>query len=322
MSFKSTAPLVAGLAITFAGPLQAAESTPAKPTPAPSKVTTSAADSSVKNTTISPTNTNTMPASASPAPFEFIESQGRKNVLVCSIKTVEANRQFQQNVNVVQAQLQQVKTLRQREADAFTTVEKEAIRTKLGEVEKQLEQNNSIMAKTYGFSILRQYTVEIVKTRLYTPITDEEYTKAKAEKDFKEDHYIVNENGKFAHVATISGVAENNIFRQNVQLVQNQRQRLAQLQQAKEQTKDADAKAKLEEEFKKSEETLVKNNNDMAKTYGFSLVRNYTMEIEEAKLYMGVTDEEFAKQKAEAEKAGTAAPAAKTEATAPAGAAK
>ena len=107
-----------------------------------------------------------------------------------------------------------------------------------------------------------------------------------------------------------------------MQLVQNQRQRLAQLQQAKEQTKEADAKAKLDDEFKKSEETLVKNNNEMAKTYGFSLVRNYVMEIEEAKLYMGVTDEEFAKQKAEAEKAGTVAPAAKTETPAPAGAAK
>lgn len=325
-----TRSFAAGLAFTAAGAVHAADATPAKSAPAgapASTVTTSAADKGVKtNSTVSPTNNNPMSAPQTPAPFEFIENQGRKNVLVCSIKTVEANRQFQQNVNVVQAQLQQVKTLQQRIEQALTLVEKEALKKVLEDTNRQLEQNNAVMAKTYGFSILRQYVVEIAKTRLYTPITEEEYTKAKAEKEYKEDHYVVNENGKFAHIATISGVAENNIFRQNVQLVQAQRQRLAQLQQAKEQTKEADAKAKLEEEFKKSEETLVKNNNDMAKTYGFSLVRNYVMEIEEAKLYMAVTDEEFAKQKAEAEKSGASAPAAAPakadKAAAPAGAAK
>jgi hypothetical protein len=239
-----------------------------------------------------------------------MDANGQKHVLVCSIKTVEANRQFQQNVTVVQNQLAQAKELRKRIEQAMTTVEKEALTRVLAETEKSLEQNNTLMAKTYGFSILRQYIAEVGKTRLYTPITDAEYDKAKAEKDFKADHYIINENGKFAHVATIAGVAENNIFRQNVQLVQTQRQRLVELKKAIDQTKDADAKKKLEDEFKKSEETLVKNNEEMTKTYGFSLVRNYVMEIEESKLFMSVTEEEFAKQKAESEKAGaTKAPA-------------
>lgn len=250
-----------------------------------------------------------MPAAAQPAApttFESMEANGQKYVLVCSIKTVEANRQFQQNVTVVQNQLAQAKELRKRIEQALTTVEKEALTKVLADTEKSLEQNNTLMAKTYGFSILRQYIAEVGKTRLYTPITDAEYDKAKAEKDFKADNYIVNETGKFAHVATISGVAENNIFRQNVQLVQTQRNRLVQLKAAIDQTKDADAKKKLEDEFKKSEETLIKNNEEMTKTYGFSLVRNYVMEIEESKLFMAVTEEEFAKQKAEADKSGAA----------------
>ena len=163
------------------------------------------------------------------------------------------------------------------------------------------------MANTYGFSILRQYISEVGKTRLYTPVTDKEYEDAKVLKEFKEDHYIVNEKKeRFAHLATIAGVAENNIFRQNVQLVQTQRQRLVELKKAIDQTKDVDAKKKLEDEFKKSEETLVKNNEEMTKTYGFSLVRNYVMEIEESKLFMSVTEVEFAKQKAESEKAAPA----------------
>lgn len=257
--------------------------------------------------TTAPQNTMTtqsQPAApdSKPAAFESLETNGRKYVLVCSIKTVEANRQFQQNVTIVQNQLAQVKRLQQRIEEALTLVEKEALKKVLDETNKSLEQNNAVMAKTYGFSILRQYLVEVGKTRLYTPITDKEYDEAKTKPDFKEDNFLKNENGRFAHIATISGVAENNIFRQNVQLVQAQRNRLVQLKAAIDQTKEADAKKKLEEEFKKSEETLIKNNEEMSKSYGFSLVRNYVMEIEEAKLYMAVTDEEFAKQKEEAEK--------------------
>ena len=254
------------------------------------------------NTPTSPEKIMTAENQTAPAAFESLEANGRQHVLVCSIKTVEANRQFQQNVTIVQNQLAQVKRLQQRIEEALTLVEKEALKKVLDETNKSLEQNNTLMAKTYGFSILRQYLVEVAKTRLYTPVTDKEYDEAKTKADFKEDNFIKNENGRFAHIATIAGVAENNIFRQNVQLVQAQRNRLVQLKAAVDQTKDADAKKKLEDEFKKSEETLLKNNEEMAKVYGFSLVRNYVMEIEEAKLYMAVTDEEFAKQKEEADK--------------------
>lgn len=234
---------------------------------------------------------------------DFLEINGQKFILVCSIKTLEANRQFQQNVQVVQNQLQQVKALQQRVEQAMTLVEKEALRKVLDDTNKSLEQNNTLMAKTYGFSLLRNYTVEIGKTRLFTPITDEEYAKAKDSADFKEENFVVNPQAKFAHMATIAGVAENNIFRQNVQLVQAQRQRLVQLQQAVEQTGDEAEKAKLQDEFKKSEETLLKNNEEMTKRYGFSLTRNYVMEIEESRLFMAVTPEEFAKQQEEAKKA-------------------
>ena len=286
-----TLPLVAGLALASA--------------------TAFAADATSASTT-TPEKTMTAPATppTAPASFESMDVNGQKYVLVCGIKTVEANRQFQQNVQVVQNQLTQVKELQKRVEQALTLVEKEALKKVLDDTNKSLEQNNALMAKTYGFSILRQYIAEIGKTRLYTPITDAEYDKAKADKGFSADHYIVNEKDKFAHIATISGVAENNIFRQNVQLVQTQRQRLVQLQAAVDQTKDAAEKAKLQDEFKKSEEVLLKNNADMTKQYGFSLTRNYVMEIEESKLFMAVTPEEFAKQKAEADKAGTAPKAA------------
>lgn len=88
-------------------------------------------------------------------------------------------------------------------------------------------------------------------------------------------------------------------FQQNVQLVQAQREAVIQLEAAMEKEKDAKQKAEYQ---KKRDELLTKlqqNNDAMVKNYGFSLTRNYTMEIERASIYMLVSDEEAAKMEAE-----------------------
>ena len=68
-------------------------------------------------------------------------------------------------------------------------------------------------------------------------------------------------------------------------------------------------KAKIEEDMKKAEEVLVKNNEEMTKRYGFSLARDYLMEVEESKLYTQVNEEEFLKAEKAAEDASLAADA-------------
>ena len=70
-----------------------------------------------------------------------------------------------------------------------------------------------------------------------------------------------------------------------------------------EKTATDEQKAKLEEEIKKAEETLLKNNEEMTKRYGFSLARDYLMEVEESKLYTLVNEEQFLKAEKLAEDA-------------------
>ncbi|MDR2982884.1 MAG: hypothetical protein LBV12_11635, partial [Puniceicoccales bacterium] len=69
--------------------------------------------------------------------------------------------------------------------------------------------------------------------------------------------------------------------------------------EAQKQVSNEEEKKKIEEELKKSEEMLLKNNDEMIKRYGFSLARNYVMEIEESRLYTALSEEE-AKKAAEA----------------------
>jgi uncharacterized membrane protein YhiD involved in acid resistance len=227
-----------------------------------------------------------------PAP-EILEQDGRKFALVATIKTAATNREFQNNVQIVQQQRNAAAELKRRLDQAFTPGEKDAVQKKLDETLKSLNSNNALMVKTYGFSLLRNYLIRFVKTRLYTPLTDEEFDKVTPEDKAKPDTIKTIEGKVYLYIATIEGVEANDVFRQNVQLVQTQRQRLVQIKQALDNasTKEEE-KAKLKEEFDKSEDVLKKNNEEMVKNYGFSLMRNYLLDVEESQLYTALNDDE------------------------------
>jgi uncharacterized membrane protein YhiD involved in acid resistance len=227
-----------------------------------------------------------------PAP-EIIEQNGQKLALVATIKTAATNREFQNNVQVVQNQRNAATDLKRRLDQALTLGEKDALQKKLDETLKSLNSNNALMVKTYGFSLLRNYVIHFINTRLYTPLTDEEYQKVSPEDKAKPDTIKTIEGKVYLYIATIDGVEANDTFRQNVQLVQTQRDRLVQIKQVLDNpsTKEEN-KAKLNEEFSKSEEVLKKNNDEMVKLYGFSLMRNYLLEVEESRLYTPLTEEE------------------------------
>jgi hypothetical protein len=227
-----------------------------------------------------------------PAP-EVIEQNGQKLALVATIKTAATNREFQNNVQIVQKQREIAADLKRRLDQALTIGEKDAVQKKLDETLKSLNNNNALMVKTYGFSLLRNYVIHFVKTRLFTPLTDEEFEKVTPEDKAKPDTIKTIEGKVYLYIASIDGVEANDTFRQNVQLVQTQRNRLVQIKQALDNaaTKEED-KAKLNEEFTKSEDVLKKNNEEMVKLYGFSLMRNYLLEIEESRLYTPLTEDE------------------------------
>ena len=109
---------------------------------------------------------------------------------------------------------------------------------------------------------------------------------------------------KLVRVATINGVQANREFQANVQFLQAQRQKAVELTTAVETEKDAKKKKELKSQLDALTAKLLENNEKMHKAYGFSLARNYTMEIETSHIYMQVTDEEAAKlEKAQAEAA-------------------
>jgi hypothetical protein len=121
---------------------------------------------------------------------------------------------------------------------------------------------------------------------------------------------------KLVKVRTLQGVEENRQFQANVQLVQGQRQAAVELDAKVKAEKDPKKKAEMQKQLDAQLAKLNENNAAMEKAYGFSLARNYTLDIETAHIYMLVTDEEAAmiekQQKEQAAAAKTADPKAKT----------
>lgn len=113
---------------------------------------------------------------------------------------------------------------------------------------------------------------------------------------------------KLVRIATLNTVQANQEFQANVQLLQRQRQLALELNAAMDKEKDSAKKKELKAQLDKTLAQLNDNNDKMQKAYGFSLTRNYTLEIEVAHVYLQVTPEEAAKLEQEAQKAAQKAP--------------
>ncbi|MFM9144536.1 MAG: hypothetical protein ACKORL_03990, partial [Phycisphaerales bacterium] len=78
-------------------------------------------------------------------------------VKVATIEGKAANDEFTRNVQVVQAQRQEIVRMNEAMNAAPEGAGRDAMKAKLDEAVKKLDADNQLMAKTYGYSILRNY---------------------------------------------------------------------------------------------------------------------------------------------------------------------
>ncbi|MCR5184379.1 MAG: hypothetical protein K6B46_06770 [Opitutales bacterium] len=247
-----------------------------------------------------PAATTAAPAPAKTDAFETIEQNGQKYIHISTISQVSACEEFMKNVQILGAQRQALVELDR----ILSPEEKELLKDSIKNRTEAFAKNNEAMTKAYGFNITRDYVQQIVSTKIFLKLSDEEYKKAREEAENKKDGekpvFEVKGDDKYQLVATIPTAEENDLFRRNVQIMQNGRERLIQMNNVIAQMEDGEEKTKLEEQFKNEEETLKKNNDEMIKHYGFSLTRNYMMQVEKIKLFMKVNEEEYLKAEAQA----------------------
>ena len=108
------------------------------------------------------------------------EAKPQKLVRVSTLNTIEANREFQNNVQLLQAQRQAVIELNAAHEKETNPLKKKELKSQADAILAKLNENNEKMRKTYGFSIDRNYTVVIETSHVYMFVTDEEAAKIEA----------------------------------------------------------------------------------------------------------------------------------------------
>ena len=228
------------------------------------------------------------PAPASGAPADAATAAQPMLVKVATIEGKAANDEFTRNVQVVQAQRQEIVRMNEAVNAAPEGAERDALKAKLDDAVKKLDADNQLMAKTYGYSILRNYVRVPEKSEIFIVLTPEEIEKQPKPADG-------TEAAKTARVCVLSDAQANQAFQNAVQSLQQLRQQAAALKVQLDAAASDKDKAYVQGQFDLAMKQLNEANAAATKAYAFNLNRQYVMSIERSSLYIAATPEEAAK---------------------------
>jgi len=246
---------------------------------------------------LSATAQETKPADAKPADpkaaqVEVLEVEGKRFVLVRNFAAVEDFANFERNVQVINQKRQEAQQVQQLAQIALTTPEREARSKEFEAKLAVLQSDNATMAKNYGFDLSRQYLVVQTKLNVLSALSNEEYIKLAADKEFKSESVVNAGDKKFLNRGSVSGAVEVEAFKLQVQRVMETRRALQQLVDLQPRlTKDADKK-KVEDAVKNAQGEVNAALEEFRKSRGYDLPGEITLQTAEAKLYTLLSDEE------------------------------
>ncbi|MFT5127682.1 MAG: NADH:ubiquinone oxidoreductase subunit 6 (subunit J) [Rhodothermales bacterium] len=227
------------------------------------------------------------------------DAADKKLVRVATLNSIQANQEFQRNVSVMQAQRQRIVEL-QTQLETAKAAEKAGIQKDIDDTLKKLNGDNQTMFKTYGYSLLRNYTLVVETAHIYMFVSDEEAAKIDKGEGGGAADTTNPDAQKLARVATLSSVKANQEFQRNVRIMQAGRDKVVAAKDALE--KGTGSKKNLQKDLDAAVKKLNDDNQTMFKTYGYSLLRNYTLVVEKAHVFMFVSDAEAVKIEADRKK--------------------
>lgn len=104
-------------------------------------------------------------------------------VKVASLNTIEANKEFQKNVQLVQQQRALAVQILSKLEKVQDKDEHDELQKQLNSLQKKLNNNNQLMFKTYGFTLNRNYVLTVEKAHVHMWVTKEEATAIKSKSD-------------------------------------------------------------------------------------------------------------------------------------------
>lgn len=102
---------------------------------------------------------------------------------IATINGAQALREFEHNVQVLQAERQAAVDLQNAMNKETDAKKKKDLKAKFDAAAAKLDADNATMSKAYGFSITRNYQMEYESANIYVEVTDEEAAKLEAEQN-------------------------------------------------------------------------------------------------------------------------------------------
>ena len=234
--------------------------------------------------------------------------------VVLTISNQASLARFQQELQTLGQHFGRLQQLQQRIQTALTTVERDAL-TKVAEAElKDFNEKDAVFAKVWGFNIPaianRQSTFVNTGLRLLAVVSEEELTKARADKNFKEEQVIIRGDRRLLQTAEIRGFPLVVQFDQFVKVLQARRDAFLQLTELLKRAEKDEEKARIQTQLDQTRELLEKGNKEMAESVGYSITHNYEVEVLESKFVILLNQEEVNQVVAAAQQQAAAAPAA------------
>lgn len=111
---------------------------------------------------------------------EKASNEGKMQLVkVASLNTIDANKEFQRNVQLVQQQRGLAAELLNKIENVQDEQEHKKLQGELDTLQQKLNENNQLMFKTYGFSLNRNYVLTVEKSHIHMWVTEEEAKKIK-----------------------------------------------------------------------------------------------------------------------------------------------
>ena len=220
-------------------------------------------------------------------------------VKVATIDGVVANDEFTRNVQVVQAERQEIVRLNEALQKADAGAARDQAQAQLDAAVKKLEADNQTMSKTYGYSIVRNYVRVPDVSQILVVLTEGEIAKQPAPTDGSAP-------SKTLKVCSLNDTQANQSFQDNVQKLQQMRQQAVAAKDALDKATETNDKAYKQGQFDQLLKQLNDANAEATKAYAFNLNRQYQMQIEKSTLYVQATPEEAAAAAKDAANVGAA----------------
>ena len=101
-------------------------------------------------------------------------NQDLELVKIASLNTIDANKEFQKNVQLVQQQRALAVQILSKIEKTQDKDEHDKLQKQLDSLQKKLNDNNQLMFKTYGFTLNRNYVLTVEKAHVHMWVTKEE----------------------------------------------------------------------------------------------------------------------------------------------------